>query len=705
MTSSDLYSRQVASLSLLPQGENNPEAASSAAVKAKFITPRDPVIETANGGRLPAVPLDEAEKLNRLRDEVEHREPRVRAHTIKKGTTELAAEQVNEGGATMDDQMSGQSAKADAPLRSAFPPTKTHPLFPQLPLYGPPTLLRNLQSFSFQLSSAFLSLAFLSTIVLGSVFTSIPLLFRHVYLRLTFQDPNARRPFHEEERRRGKARKESARAWEQQRRQSMDHPKDHHDDEEYTSHDQEFEPTEGGKDPLVCDVGYYARRVGLEVEEFNVQTEDGFIIALWHIYNPKEYNRTSPSHRDQDEPIVFPADYLENGNAKPSQQYPPGKQKYPVLLVHGLLQSAGSYCTNDDDSLAFYLAKSGYDVWLGNNRHGFRPRHQMLTYNDPRMWNWNIRQMGVMDLSALISRVLSETGFPKLGLVCHSQGTTQTFVALAKEQRPDLGNSISVFCALAPAVYAGPLIGKMYFKFMRIISPGMFRLIFGIHAFIPFMMTMHRWLPGSLYGAMGYRVFSFLFNWSDDRWDQGLRNRMFQFAPVYVSAESMRWWLGRECFASQKCILATREEGQREEEEDEGKGGEMEEYFDNRQSHQTEERDDGAAGREWQGRNAWYNEKVPPFALWVAGNDELVDGRRLLRRFERGREPHVRIVHQKIIEEYEHLDVIWAMDMIEQVGREVKEVLWQTASREAREACRVPNGCDDIDVYDDLSGE
>src|SRR5271155_3847729 len=140
-------------------------------------------------------------------------------------------------------------------------------------------------------------------------------------------------------------------------------------------------------------------------------------------------------------------------------------------LMHGLLQSAGAYCTNDDDSLAFFLCKSGYDVWLGNNRCGFEPRHTLLQYHDPRMWAWNIRQMGVMDLPALISRVLSETGFAKLGLVCHSQGTTETFVALAKEQRPDLGDKISVFCALAPAVYAGPLIGKMYFKFMRIISP------------------------------------------------------------------------------------------------------------------------------------------------------------------------------------------------------------------------------------------
>jgi hypothetical protein len=33
--------------------------------------------------------------------------------------------------------------------------------------------------------------------------------------------------------------------------------------------------------------------------------------------------------------------------------------------------------------------------------------------------------------------------------------------------------------------------------------------------------------------------------------------------------------------------------------------------------------------------------------------------------------PHVSLVHSKVIEEYEHLDVLWAMDAIDQVGREV----------------------------------
>ena len=86
-------------------------------------------------------------------------------------------------------------------------------------------------------------------------------------------------------------------------------------------------------------------------------------------------------------------------------------------------------------------------------------------------------------------------------------------------------------------------------------------------------------------------------------------------------------------------------------------------------------------------------------AFWVGGADNLVDGRRLLRRFERGREPHVDIVHKKIIENYEHLDVIWAMDVVEKVSKEIKEILWKTAPAEARQVCRTPEGCENTEQW------
>lgn len=726
------YAHQAEKLFHLAPGLDDSNT-SAAAIRAEWITPQDPIIVTADGGRLPTVPLAEAAKLNELREEIgldgedviwdPEREKYIKEEIDNvKGAT--PSSEHSESATPRDNSTIQRSGEGS--LRRAQAPSRTNPLFPPLPLYGPPSTLRDIQCMAFRVLSSILSLAFLAVIVLGAAFTSIPLLFKHIWLRLTFQNPDKRRPFYEEEERRKRVRKELENAWKRKRSRQNSETKAY-DKEDEAGENDGFIPTEGGPDPLVCDAAYYARRVGLDIEEFKVQTEDGFIIRLWHVYDPCEFAPLTKSEREIRGPDIFTG-------AGPS---PPGrsgsnKSKYPVLMIHGLLQSAGAYCTNDDSSFAFYLCKSGYDVWLGNNRCGFHPEHTLLNYSDPRMWAWNIRQMGVMDLPALVSRVLSETGFEKLGLICHSQGTTETFVALAKEQRPDLGDKISVFCALAPAAYAGPLIGKMYFKFMRVITPAMFRMMFGIHAFIPFMMTMHASLPGRLYGALGYRVFSFLFNWTDDRWEVALRDRMFQFAPVYVSSESMRWWLGRECFAKQKCILATREEAKQEDVEDE-----MEDYYNKskfdtaehpekgslpnccasskvsqsmaRHPHHKESNNLPNTQSGWRhteelaakhckrprGSTAWYDEHCPPFALWICGCDDLVDGRRLLRRFERGREPHVKVVHCKIIEEYEHLDVIWAIDAVEQVGKEVKEVLWTTAG-DARDKCRIPQGCEDL---------
>lgn len=739
------YAKQSERLGQYTATQENDDTGSTTAVEVDFVTPQDPVVKTANGGRLPTIPIDEAIKLNKLKNEANGEPP---DHSMHADAPVREAKDGTVHGATPQDI--SQDAEADAPLRHSMPPSRTNPLFPPLPLYGPPTILRSLQCYFFRLTSFFLSLAFLLVIILGAAFTGTPYLMRYVFKRATFRNPDSKRPFYKEEMQRKKQRAKEEHDWAQNEATHLSastnggHPGD----------EDEFVPTEGGPDPLVCDVGYYARREGLDVETFKVQTEDGFIIELQHLYNPKTERPSPPESREPHSPTaVHPPAHPErhasptrvrsratsrNPSRAPSrapsrpssrapsrapartstprlspQMGPPthkDPKKYPVLLLHGLLQSSGAYCCTGPSSLAFYLAKAGYDVWLGNNRCGFKPRHTLLRYPDPRMWAWNIRQMGVLDLAAMIARVLSQTGSPKLALVAHSQGTTQTLVALAKEQRPDLGAKISVFCALAPAAYAGPLIGKAYFKFMHMITPSMFRCVFGIHSFIPFMMTMHSLLPGQFYGDMGYLVFGFLFNWSDARWDRGLRARCFQFSPTYVSAESMRWWLGRECFARQKCILATREEGRLEDVEDEEEDELIRRYYEGGKhtsaelaSDQTPDGYDEQLSKtkpEERGKYAWYDENFPPLALWVAGADDLVDGRRLLRRFDRGREPHVKVVHKKIIEGYEHLDVIWALDSIDQVGSEVKDVIWRTMPEEMRRSCKTPHGCEDMPSLD-----
>ena len=352
------FARQADRLSLLTQRRRNEDSCGTAAVEAQFVTPRDPVVRIANGGRLPAVPLDEARKLNELKDQVERdsidgptaasdggQQRQLHGDTLAQ---KVPSEETLSG--PDHEEASDSLTKSEQTLYTALPPSSTHPLFPPLPLYGPPTLARDLQCAFFRVSSFFLSLSFLGVIVLGSVFTSIPLMLRHVGLRLTFRNPNARRPFHAEEEKRKYIRQEQAKAWKHRRRRKSSVSRFTESCEEGAG--SEFEPTEGGKDPLICDVAYYARRVGLDVEEFKVLTEDGFILTLWHVYHPKEYTPASCERRAYRQPEVFPEEHVAAG-----PQYPSGEKRYPVLLVHGLLQSAGAYCCNDDDSLAFYLCK------------------------------------------------------------------------------------------------------------------------------------------------------------------------------------------------------------------------------------------------------------------------------------------------------------------------------------------------------------
>ncbi|KAG9238255.1 triacylglycerol lipase [Amylocarpus encephaloides] len=553
-------------------------------------------------------------------------------------------------------------------LEKPLPFPQDNDLFPPMPGYESSTS-RHIKALLYRPLSFLSSLCCLSILFVCATARAIRQVCEEKFLRVTGHDPDAGRPFLEEERVRAEARKNEEEAW-----------RGKVDIEEAAGMD--YVPTEGGKDPLVNDLAYYAGRVGLEVEELKVQTEDGFLLSLHHVFDPKECIAMSERQRAARGPEVF----TDRGPSRPLDQS--RMPKFPVLMVHGMLQSAGTFCSHDDNSLAFYLCKSGYDVWLGTNRCGFQPEHAFLKSTDPRMWTWTPRDMGTRDLPAFTSRVLAETGFEKLGFVAHSQGTTQTFIALSKGQRPDLGSRFTVFCALSPAVYAGPLLKRWYFSFIRSLSPLRYNLTFGIHGFIPLMVFMKKIIPGPLFGILGYRAFNYLFDWSDWNWDRGIRGRGFLCSPTFISSESMRWWLGRNGFAKNGCILASEEEVAAEEEADEA-----EDKMNSTSSSTPEPNSSHHSVR------PWYDHRAPPMAFWAAGKDELVDGPRLINRFARGREPDVAVVHSETLEDYEHLDVIWAMSVIERVGERLRDVLWETC--DVRDKCRTPKGCENLEAWRD----
>ncbi|ODQ81301.1 hypothetical protein BABINDRAFT_170863 [Babjeviella inositovora NRRL Y-12698] len=367
---------------------------------------------------------------------------------------------------------------------------------------------------------------------------------------------------------------------------------------------QEAFPTSDLK--MVPDLRYYLNLLGLDALEYSVITPDGFIITLTRVTDLSSEEQTPTSRK-------------------------------PVLLVHGLLQHSGAYVTSGTKSLAYFLHHQGYDVWLGNNRCGFDPQHQFYTPGDPNMWAWDIHEMAMYDLSSLIKEVLCHSVHPKLSLVCHSQSTTQAFIALSRVSQSFpttclIHDRVNCFVALAPAVYGGPILTeKAFIRFINTFPTPVFHLFFGVTSFIPFMLTCRRWfvrMPS--YGWFAYQMFRFLFGWNDSLWDPAVRNQQFVFAPVYVSAKLIRWWL------CNKAGDSTRSVG----------------FMSNN-------------GAVFKHEERWFDE-APPIMLVVGGKDRLVDGSKLLDHFSTFDAGSV--VSAVTVPEYAHLDVLWADDVLQRVG-------------------------------------
>ena len=159
---------------------------------------------------------------------------------------------------------------------------------------------------------------------------------------------------------------------------------------------------------------------GCIYEEHSVTTEDGFVLKLFRI-NSGEVS----------------------------------SKKKPVFLQHGLFADAETWVINKENSLAFVLAKKGYDVWAGNNRgtqYGRENVHNISPVNNKaEYFNYSFFELGKLDAPVMIDYVIKATGYPKISYVGHSQGTSQMFTALSYNFG-DLQDKLDIFIACAPIV-------------------------------------------------------------------------------------------------------------------------------------------------------------------------------------------------------------------------------------------------------------
>ncbi|GHJ88378.1 hypothetical protein NliqN6_4780 [Naganishia liquefaciens] len=445
-------------------------------------------------------------------------------------------------------------------LRPTFPPPSLSTYAPRSP--KPMTLLAKCQLFVSQSISLVVSTIFLSGVVLWAVATDLRL-----------QIPRMLRG----------QRKKRTFPW---------------DDEQYWRTNEKV-----SKDPRD-----YARAVGMDMENQQIETEDGYFLRVNRVIDP----RARP-HTD-------------------------GRGGFPVLILHGLFQSSGSFITSEDRSLAFWLAsQGGYQVYLGNTRAVYGMGHRHLSTSDPRFWDWTIRELAMYDLPALVEHVCRETGYDKVAFVGHSQGNGLAFISLSLGMCPSLGKKMSLFVALAPAVYAGPLTSGFPFAQLGKIEWSTWKRLFGVLDFIPLMRYSYDYAPAKVFATLGYTMFAFLFNWTDANWLHRRKTKMFRFTPTPVSSASVFWWCGKGGFAHRKCTL------------------------------------DDTLDR-------WFDDRFPPLSIYYGGRDYLVLTEPLLERLEQ-KETDVKVIRVEKLDVSEHCDFYWAAEAVEWVYHSLKEDIEKTRSR------------------------
>ncbi|XP_057983559.1 triacylglycerol lipase 2-like [Malania oleifera] len=160
---------------------------------------------------------------------------------------------------------------------------------------------------------------------------------------------------------------------------------------------------------------------GYKCQEFEVKTEDGYILSLQRIPEGRSGNGGSGD-----------------------------KQKPPVLIQHGILSDGMTWFLNSPDkNLPFILAENGFDVWIANARGTNQSRrHVSLSSSDPEYWNWSWEELAAYDLPANLDFVFSQTG-QKSHYVGHSLGTLVALVALSEGKLLDRMRSAALLSPIA----------------------------------------------------------------------------------------------------------------------------------------------------------------------------------------------------------------------------------------------------------------
>lgn len=105
----------------------------------------------------------------------------------------------------------------------------------------------------------------------------------------------------------------------------------------------------------------------------------------------------------------------------------------PVLLVHGIAANRYNFDLTDERSLALYLSRSGYDVWMVELRgRGYSTRPRLFS---GLRYDWCFDEYVEQDLPAATAAILRATGARRLHLVGFSTGALAAYAFLTDPHR------------------------------------------------------------------------------------------------------------------------------------------------------------------------------------------------------------------------------------------------------------------------------
>lgn len=161
-------------------------------------------------------------------------------------------------------------------------------------------------------------------------------------------------------------------------------------------------------------------KYGYPFDKYTVTTNDGYILQTFRVKHGKD------------------------------QTYQVGRPV--VLFKHGAFDSSDAlFIHGEFESVAFFLANAGYDVWIANTRgNKYSRNHTHLNPDkDPEFWDFTFTDEYEDDL-ANIQLVLSTTGQQKLAYIGHSEAAAGMLYGLTQDVADWLKERISIFVAIAP---------------------------------------------------------------------------------------------------------------------------------------------------------------------------------------------------------------------------------------------------------------